>query len=159
MEQSIEYRLSRLEAVEDVKALKMKYARLCDVGYPADAISELFVEDGVWDGGDSFGRYEGRRRIRRFFEVTPTIAVWAKHYTVCGDITVSDDLLNATGLWYLWQPMTMPVDGENAAVFLIADYVDHYVKDPQRGWMFTSVKINVQAVTPIDQGWVKRPSI
>ena len=156
MEQTIEHRLARLEAIEAVRALKMKYARLCDARYPAVELSDLFVEDGVWDGGEKWGRHVGRASIRRFFEAAPSVALWAMHYTVSGDINVSDDLTTATALWYLWQPMTMPVDGQETAVFLIADYVDEYVKDPKRGWLYTSLKLNVQALSPVDQGWVKR---
>jgi hypothetical protein len=42
-------------------------------------------------------------------------------------------------------------------VFLIADYSDHYMNDPKHGWLYKSLQLNVQVLSPADQGWVKRP--
>ena len=51
----------QLEGIEAIKILKARYGYYCDDSYDPDGISSLFVEDGVWDGGQ-FGRYEGRNR-------------------------------------------------------------------------------------------------
>ena len=56
----------QLEDIEAIKILKARYGYYCDDSYDPDGISSLFVEDGVWDGGQ-FGRYEGRSAIHDFF--------------------------------------------------------------------------------------------
>lgn len=152
MSLSMEQRLDRIEARHEIRALKMHYARLCDAGYPAKELGALFVEDCVWDGGEAFGRYNGRAEIEAFFASTPDRVPWAMHYVVSGDITVDDDLEHGHAYWYLWQPMTL--DGQ--AVWLIAKYEDRYVKTAD-GWRYADLKLDVQAVTPFDKGWVSQP--
>ena len=102
----------------------MKYAKLCDAGYPTEEIGALFTADAVWDGGEAFGRYEGREQIKEFFASANDRVDWAMHYTVSGDITVADDSQTASATWYLWQPMTF--DGD--AVWLMARYDDKYAQ-------------------------------
>src|ERR1700750_1486422 len=66
MVRSIEERLARLEAIEDIKALKARYCALCDADYEPDGLAALFLPDAVWES-ETFGRYEGREAIRTFF--------------------------------------------------------------------------------------------
>ena len=40
----IEIRLAKLEAAEDIRHLKARYARICDTGYSPDAMGPLFTE-------------------------------------------------------------------------------------------------------------------
>src|SRR6476620_9119734 len=65
---TLEERVDRLESIDAIKRLKAVYCMYCDAKYDAEGICSLFIEDGVWDGGPSFGRYEGHRQIRSFFE-------------------------------------------------------------------------------------------
>lgn len=68
---TIEVRLRRLEAAEQIQLLKARYCDLCDAGYPAAALCDLFTEDGVWDGAE-MGVFEGRDALRGFFSTCPT---------------------------------------------------------------------------------------
>ena len=61
----IESRIQRLEDIEEIKQVKAKYCRFCDQGYDPDGIESLFTENGVWDGGRTFGVAQGRDAIRR----------------------------------------------------------------------------------------------
>ena len=61
---TLEERVDRLESIEAIKRLKAVYCLYCDAKYDAEGICSLFTEDGVWDGGPSFGRYEGHHQIR-----------------------------------------------------------------------------------------------
>ena len=65
---TLEERVDRLESIDAIKRLKAVYCMYCDAKYDAEGICSLFIEDGVWDGGPSFGRYEGHQQIRSFFE-------------------------------------------------------------------------------------------
>ena len=60
-------RLARLEAIEDIRVLKARYADVCDTGYDPDLMRPFFTEDAVWDGGRRFGRHEGIEAVCAFF--------------------------------------------------------------------------------------------
>ena len=62
----LEDRLERAENVEKIRNLKARYCDLCDDGYDADGLCDLFTEDGVWDGG-ILGVFEGRENLHNFF--------------------------------------------------------------------------------------------
>ena len=64
---TFEEKVERLSAIEDIKQLKARYCQLCDAGYDPDGIAAMFVEDGVWDGGEQFGCHIGRDAIHGFF--------------------------------------------------------------------------------------------
>ena len=59
MTPSLESRIQRLEDIEAIKQLKARYCGLCDDGYPADDLAELFTEDAIWDGGALGGSVHG----------------------------------------------------------------------------------------------------
>lgn len=151
MAEDLEARVRRLEDIEAIRLLKARYCDLCDRGYDADGLMELFTEDAVWDGG-LFGRYEGTRRIRRFFEATGEIVRFAKHYVTNSVIEVDGD--GATGRWYLLQTATMPSEAGDRAVWGAARYDERYRRTPG-GWKFTSVALEWDFWTPHDEGWVK----
>ena len=56
----IEGRLRALEDVEEIKRLEARYCTYCDNNHYAYQITNLFVEDAIWDGcirGNAGGRY------------------------------------------------------------------------------------------------------
>ena len=69
MSETIEVSLKRLLDIEAIRALKYRYARLCDDGYPPDELAAMFTEDGVWQS-DLFGTYKGREAIRAWITET-----------------------------------------------------------------------------------------
>ena len=40
----LETRLARVESIEQIRAMKARYCDLCDEGYDADALCELFTD-------------------------------------------------------------------------------------------------------------------
>jgi SnoaL-like protein len=89
-------RLQR-EDIEAIKILKARYGYYCDDSYDPDGISSLFVEDGVWDGGQ-FGRYEGRNAIRDFFRDLARDKIgFAMHLFMNPLIEVSGDTAKVIG--------------------------------------------------------------
>ena len=147
---TLEQRVARLEAINDIRSLKMAYTRWCDAGYQLAQLRELFLEDAVWDGGETFGRYEGASAVRDFFVSTAARVEWTMHYIVSGDIQVAEDLQSATGSWYLSQPLTL----EGEAVWLLAKYEDRY-DYTDAGWRIAHLGLNVEALTPFHKGWVE----
>lgn len=148
---NIEQRLARLEAAEDIRRLKAKYAKICDNGYDPDQLVALFVDDSVWDGGEHFGYHAGKETIREFFSVVPEQISWALHMNICPDIEVSADAQTAEGTWYLFEPFTF----KGEATWLTGVYNETY-RNTADGWRFETVQIVPQMITPFDTGWVKQ---
>lgn len=148
--EALERRVRILEDIEAIKKLKAQYAYYCDDNYNADGIASLFVEDGIWDGGD-FGRYEGREEIRKFFREAPKMISFAIHYILNSIIKVDGD--SARGTWYLFQASTF-TEG-NQAVWGAGQYNEEYVKINGE-WKFKKLVVTSLFWTPFDQGWVKK---
>ena len=82
--ETIEQRITTLEAIEEIKQLKAHYALCADAKYtedhqrkPQDEIDKIawdqcsvFTEDALWDNG-LFGRFEGKKAIWEFLRATP----------------------------------------------------------------------------------------
>jgi hypothetical protein len=85
---TLEERVDRLESIDAIKRLKAVYCMYCDAKYDADGICSLFVEDGVWDGGPSFGRYEGHQQIHSFFKGISGDILFAAHLVLNPIITI-----------------------------------------------------------------------
>ena len=152
----LEHRLARLEAIEAIRQLKARYADVCDTGYDPDRMEPLFTRDAVWDGGERFGRYEGIDAIRGFFAGVSSQITWALHYMIAPIVEVEPDGRTATGSWYLWQPCTVVGTDGPQAVWLTGRYADRYRLE-DGGWRFSEVRLDVQTVTPFEDGWVRRP--
>ncbi len=75
----LERRITHIEDIEAIKQLKARYCALCDAGYDADGIAPLFTEDGLWDGGRTFGRREGRAAIHAHFAAASRRISIARH--------------------------------------------------------------------------------
>ena len=48
-EKSLEERIQRLEDIEAIKQLKVRYSHICDDDHNPDDIASLFVEDEIWE--------------------------------------------------------------------------------------------------------------
>ena len=152
---SIEDRLRRVEAAEQIRLLKARYCDLCDAGYPAEALSNLFTEDGVWDGGE-MGVFEGRDAVHQFFSNMPKVMSFAIHHVTNSAVEVNEDATSARGRWYLLQTATLKKT--NQAVWLAAQYDDQLVfKDDK--WLFRSVNLKSRFYTTHAAGWADIPHL
>ena len=142
-------------AIEDIKQLKARYAAYCDHQYDPDGIASLFVEEGVWDGGDAFGRHEGRAAIRSFFSQVSKQIVFAAHLVLNPIIEVDGD--RATGNWRLIMPCTVKnEDGAPEARWLLSAYDETYVKQGGR-WLFQSLRVDTQFFVTMTPAGRPRP--
>ena len=156
MTNDLQLHIEKLQAAEDIRHLKARYADVCDTGYEPERMVPLFTRDAVWDGGERFGRYEGIDAICRFFADVSSQITWALHYMIAPIVEVGDDLRTATGSWYLWQPCTVIGERGPQAVWLTGRYADRYRRE-EDGWKFSEVILRCQTVSPIEEGWVRRP--
>ena len=133
--------------IEQIKQLKARYAAACDDDYQADLLAEMFTDDAIWDGG-FMGYAEGREGIRAFFANASNLVGFAVHGVSNPLIDVDGD--QATGRWYLHQPMTMK--GGESAYWFCAQYEDAYVRTSE-GWKFQHVRVIARAFSPYDEGF------
>ena len=147
---TLEQRIGRLEAHNEICALMADYLSVADKGYDPDDITAMFVEDGTWEG-DGFGRHEGRQAIWTFFSGLSGSLVFAAHFVTNPAITfIADD--RARGRWRLFEPATVNNEGTLESNLLVAAYDNEFVKTGQ-GWMFQSVHVHVNFFEPIAKGW------
>ena len=64
---TLEERVQRLEDIESIKQLKVRYSHICDDDHNPDKIASLFVEDGIWESPD-FGVAKGHAEIEALFQ-------------------------------------------------------------------------------------------
>ncbi len=152
--EELQRRLQTLEDIEAIKKLKVRYCHCADardhVGF-----ANLFVDDGVWEGG-VFGHGEGRKGIEQFLRnVQAQSLPFALHYVMNAVVEVQGD--TAVGQWYLLEPCTMTLaDGrQTQAVWGTATYEDHFVR-VNGEWKFKKVHLKPVFWSPFDQGWAKQ---
>lgn len=112
---SVDLRLSRLEAEADIRRLVARYMHLCDEPEPDEVgtnFADLFTEDAIWEGlgvkaGQEFSRVEGRKTLLNWFA---TLRVPGKylhkfniHFLTSESILVYDDCCGAEGRWIMFQ--------------------------------------------------------
>ena len=153
---NLDARIARLEAIEAIRVLKARYADVCDTGYDPVRMRLLFTDDAVWDGGPRFGRYEGIDAVSDFFAGISRQITWALHYMMAPVINVADDSETAIGGWYLLEPCTIVTDDGPRAMVITGRYADRYRKEPD-GWKFSEVVLDCQTISPLDEGWARRP--
>ena len=148
--EDLEKRMQRAEDIEDIRRLKHQYAQLVDDNFRADELAELFMENGVMDGGP-FGRNEGRDAIREFFAGMGSELTFCMHFMTGSTIDVDPSGSAATGHWYLWELGTF----RGEPVWIAMTYNDTYQKVGGK-WLFDETKLNINFVTSYDKGWVEQ---
>jgi hypothetical protein len=142
-------KLQWLYDVECIKQLKHRYCAFADQNYDPDGIANLFVEDGIWDGGP-FGRHEGRRSIHAFFSGVGKVITFVDHYATNPIIEVDGD--TATGRWDLWAPIVR--EPGPAAYWIMGKYREEYVRTAD-GWRFRLLHLEVRALSPYERGFAR----
>ena len=144
----LEKRVKVLEDKEEIKNLKALYAEICDDRYDPTRMEKLFVEDSVWDGGEVWGVYHGRKEIMEFFTDAGK-SITGVHFFVQPKIRITSDT-TAEGSWYLLQQGTKG----DLAFWLSAVEYEKYVKINGE-WLFKEIKFREFFATPFEEGWHK----
>jgi hypothetical protein len=144
---TIEERVARMEAVEAIRRLKIRYAELNDEGFDPDGLVALFTPDGVWDAGE-FGRFVGRDAMRDYWVETGRVTSFAHHYITNHIVDVEPSLMTATGRCYLLGMSTR----EGQAYWMAVRYAERYRKIDGE-WLFEEMKLLPSFMTPYETSW------
>ena len=160
---ALEHRLDAAESILAIQAMKAHYGAITDQRYTGDGfappqrldaiareVSELFTEDGVWDGGERLGRCVGRDAIyRRFLE--PTLH-FAWHLFVKPAITIApDDPDSAAGTWDILAPCT---DTRGRPYWMTGVEHDRY-RRVGGAWLHSYMKLDLVFMAPYEKSWAR----
>ncbi|WP_434694898.1 nuclear transport factor 2 family protein [Pseudomonas sp. Z1-14] len=163
-------RIVILEAENEVRRVQMRYMALCDTPVPEygvrnpehriDLIMELFSDEAVWEGvgeyyNGQFGRAEGKKAVRQFFEGfhqnnKDRKIVLNCHYVTSEQIHVAADGITATGQWVHIQPWLFS-NGE--AVLRSSRLFNAYKLCEDGKWRFTRNRTENVFIAPLHSTW------
>ena len=146
-ETSLEQRIQALEDIEAIKKLKARYCGNCDDDHNPEALTALFVEDGVWEASGII-RAEGHAAIKAYFSglrASGRIRNSA-HNAINPQIEVDGD--TATGHWRLIMLYTGNLPSGEVQYFrIIGWYREIYVRIDGE-WLFQSLYCQVEENAP-----------
>jgi ketosteroid isomerase-like protein len=154
MGKTIEERLRALEDREELIKLKARYVNLNDGGWQGpthtdpDAVADMFVDDGIWDGSPNAGYAQGRAEIKALFERFRAVK-FIVHYVTNPLIEVDGDTAN--GHWHALVTSTMP---DGTALWILGLYKEQYVRT-SRGWRIKVLRFETAVTAPYESGWAK----
>ena len=148
---TLEERIQRLEDIEEIRRLKIKFARVLDEFGSGDEYAAVYTEDAVVDAGPLGGVIKGRAAIRDLLPGLRKTLTFFVHYMMGETIDILPSGTYAVGHWYLWEPATY----KGQAVWIAITYDDEY-KKVNGQWQIAFSRVNFHFITPYDQGWVKK---
>ncbi|PCI54584.1 MAG: hypothetical protein COB36_09510 [Alphaproteobacteria bacterium] len=150
---SIEERLDRLDAIEEIRTLIAKYALGGDRNNDPDILGPLFTDNAVWSA-DGFGRLEGKKDIiEGLSRIADEKILWSLHFPAAPIVEFSAGMTEATAFWWLWEISKMRLEeGCEESNFMGGTYQADLVKTGNE-WKFSKVHLNLETVTPFRDGW------
>jgi len=136
----LEKRITRLEDIEAIKQLKIRYSHICDDMHNPDTICSVFAEDGIWESPD-FGKAVGHAEIRELFRNFQKLFSFSQHNMTNPLIEVNGN--RATGVWYISGPWDYTETGEKK--WFALRYDDEYVKINGE-WKYSHLRVAMRMV-------------
>jgi hypothetical protein len=156
---TLEQRLARLEAGEDIRVVISRFARAADDNCNPERMRPLFTEDAVFEVG-TFDTYRGQPEIlRKLSENNKTGFHWTLHYLIGPEVAVSADAQTATAFFYLWEPASTPLpDGTDRAYWIGGWYDAELLRGDDTGWRFHRLRLTLKLLSRYDEGWRPMPT-
>ena len=141
---TLEQRIQRLEDIEEIRQLRMKYHINTNDGH-FDRMWEQFTEDAYVDFG-YISRAQGREEIKALFLRIPKNLPLVKQFIHNHLVEVNGD--EATGISYLDARYAQGGD----SVMVAARFDEIYVRTPE-GWRIKRMGLELYFSVPITVGW------
>lgn len=137
-------RLRLLEDKEDIRQLKARYLRACDMKQP-DVIRDCFLPDEVLIAFEGFPRFTHRDAFVATYEAMACKAgVYDLHHATNWDISLTGPDM-AKGLWSLnFRTILL---GPRHITRLSVEYEDVYQRRDGRWWIVQSISRVISAIT------------
>ena len=132
---ALDARLTYIEDLEAIKALKARYCEICDDDHNPEEITSIFTEDGIWEA-KGIGEAHGHSEIRALFQRFQKSIRFSQHMTMNPVIEVDGE--TARGTWYFFGPFTMEKD--NQALWQACRYHEVYRKVDGR-WLIERLTV------------------
>jgi hypothetical protein len=158
--QSQENRIARLEDIEEIRRLTIRYANGADRRNDPRVMRELFSKDAVWES-DGFGVFRGRAQILTGLrEIATTRVSHTLHYMIAPLVDVASDRCSARASWRLWELAHLRDGGGSKFQPVMAggDYTCKLVRIDGK-WRLQHVRLNIRTVVrcSIDSATRTRP--
>ncbi|WP_037455146.1 nuclear transport factor 2 family protein [Sphingobium chlorophenolicum] len=140
---SVEERLFRIDARNEIADLIARYAHGADRKNDPAMMLPLFHEDAVWSA-EGFATFHGASAIAAgLAEIAAREVLWSIHYMIAPYITLAQDARSAQCRWYLWELSTMARDiGEEDR--WLGGWYDSVARYEDNAWKFASVKLDLR---------------
>jgi hypothetical protein len=147
LRQSTEDRIARLEDIEEIRRLTVRYAYGADRRNDPKVMRELFAENAVWESV-GFGLFKGRDQILAgLSEIARTRVSRTLHYMIAPLVDIRSDRRSARASWRLWElaHVREGTDSNFQQVMAGGDYTCRLVRDDGK-WRFQHVSLRVGTV-------------
>ena len=141
--------LQQLVDLENIRRLANRYANLCDDGFLAEDLADLFTSDGVWTA-EGFGPFEGREALVEFFNMLGAQSLFALHMIGNDEIDVDGD--TAKMRWSAININTVKGDSGPKDDWIFLRY-DNDLERVQGDWKFRRMSVTIRATGPHEAGW------
>jgi hypothetical protein len=156
---TLEQRIARLEDIEAIKNVIVRFARGADDGCNPDMLRPLFTDDAVFDVGELDTYRGGDEIVRKMHANNKTGFYWTIHYLISPVITIADDGRTAEAFYYLWEPAATPRPGDQDQAYWIGGWYDaKLVKNDSGQWRYQYLKLTIKLMSPYDEGWKAMPT-
>jgi ketosteroid isomerase-like protein len=140
----LEARLRKMEDIEEIRTLRMRYhQRMNDGGFRAAA--ELYTDDAYVDF-QALADARGRAAIADLFDRLEKNVTFLKQFISSHIVTLHGD--EASGVSYLDARYAQ----EGKSIMAALKYEDKYRRTPE-GWKFTEMLVIPYFSVPLDVGW------
>lgn len=151
MEQELERRIMRLEDLEEIRRLIIRYAEAADRQNDAALMSELFAEQAVWESS-GFGAFKGRAAIvDGLSAVARTRVSRTLHYMIAPLIDVANDRSTARASWRIWEIATLHESEGRAQRVLAGGKYESEVVRITGQWRFGRVRLEIHSVVRCEE--------
>lgn len=150
---SLESRLDRIEAREQMAAVMAEYLYQVDRVRDRAVLESLFTEDAVWEPKGNHAELspvEGRQQIVDMLVNLPESFSMTAHFVTNAVITVNDDATAGSGRWHALE--LIGTRAPASELVEVAWYENDFVND-EGTWRLSRVRYEDALVFPYREGW------
>ena len=152
MSGELEARISKVEAIQEIKNLQARYAYLIDTKQ-GGKVPDLFADNFIAEY-DYMGTYKTKAELGGFLTAAGGAAPLFIHQMLTPLIELDGD--KAKGTWYLFALFTVTYPEGPVGGWAQGKYENDYVKEDGK-WKFKHLRFKFTLQTPYEDGWVKTP--